>query len=226
MEFIIATIAQAEAHGIEVLPTYRKSVDNTQVVLHWDKVKNIDEFGSFKRYNYDDVEFTELMNSEEWTHGEDYVPPSEDFAMVKAMQVLTEKTKADINKMKLSNKESLEVKEFYPVWSDKSVSVKKGEKYQYNDDLFEVVQDHITQANWSPANQSSLWTVVTDHEGSLEDPIPYNEDMNPWWQGMILEEGRYYTQGGSKYKCVRGTGTKVTQNLADLVSGGFVELVE
>lgn len=227
MEFIIATIAQAEAHGIVVLPTYRKSVDNTQVVLHWDKVKNIDEFGAFKRYEYDSQEFTQLMNSEAWTHGEDFVQPNEDYAKVRAMQILTAETKANINTMKMSNTEALSVKEFYPEWSADSVQVKKGEKYQYNGKLYEVVQDHTTQSNWSPANQSSLWVeVVEDHKGTLEDPIPYNEELNPMWQGMILEEGKYYTQSGVVYKCIRNTGNKVTQNLADLVSGGFVQKVE
>ena len=86
---------------------------------------------------------------------------------------------------------------------------------------------YTTQSNWSPENQSSLWVeVVEDHEGTLEDPIPYNEELNPMWQGMILEEGKYYTQSGVVYKCIRNTGNKVTHNLADLVSGGFVQKVE
>ncbi len=60
------------------------------------------------------------------------------------------------------------------------VQVKQGEKYKYNGKLYEVVQDHTTQSNWSPGNQSSLWVeVVEDHEGTLEDPIPYNEELNP-----------------------------------------------
>lgn len=129
-----------------------------------------------------------------------------------------------INTFKLTNKEALAVKEYYPEWKEDLGEVKQGEKYQLNDNLYEVVQDHTTQANWSPEKQSSLWEeVVEDHEGTLEDSIPYNEAMNPQWQGMILEEGKYYTQGGVIYKCIRNTGNKVTQNLADLVSGGFVE---
>ena len=129
-----------------------------------------------------------------------------------------------INTFELTNKEALAVKEYYPEWKEDLGEVKQGEKYQLNDNLYEVVQDHTTQANWSPEKQSSLWEeVVEDHEGTLEDSIPYNEAMNPQWQGMILEEGKYYTQGGVIYKCIRNTGNKVTQNLADLVSGGFVE---
>lgn len=226
MKFVICEINQAKAHGIEIIPTMRQSVDMTQVVLHEEYVKNIDEFDVLTRYEFDSTEFTELMNSEAWTHGEDYVQPNEDYAKVKAMQILTAETKANINTMKMSNTEALSVKEFYPEWSADSVQVKQGEKYEYNGKLYEVVQDHTTQSNWSPGNQSSLWVeVVEDHEGTLEDPIPYNEELNPMWQGMILEEGKYYTQSGVVYKCIRNTGNKVTHNLADLVSGGFVQKV-
>ena len=34
MKFVICTISQAKAHGIEIIPTMRQSVDKTQVVLH------------------------------------------------------------------------------------------------------------------------------------------------------------------------------------------------
>lgn len=36
MKFVICTINQAKAHGIEIIPTMRQSVDRTQVVLHDD----------------------------------------------------------------------------------------------------------------------------------------------------------------------------------------------
>ena len=116
MKFVILDIAQAKAHGIEIIPTMRQSVDGTQVVLHEDYVKNIDEFNVLKRYNFDDAEFTRLMNSEVWNHGDDYIQPNEDYAKVRAIQILTADTTANINTMSLSNKESISVKEFYPKW--------------------------------------------------------------------------------------------------------------
>ena len=227
MKFVICEVSQAKAHGIEIIPTMRQSVDKTKVVLHEEYIKNIDEFNVLTRYEFDSTEFTEIMNSEDWVHGEDYVQPNEDFAKVKAMQILTSNVKNQINTMTLSSNEALEVKEFYPEWSADSVQVKKGERYQYEGKLYEVVQEHTTQSNWSPGTQSSLWMeVVEGHDGTLEDPIPYNEELDPFWQGMILEEGKYYTQSGVVYKCIRGTGNKVTHNLADLISGGFVQIAE
>lgn len=41
MKFVICTISQAKAHGIEIIPTMRQSVDKTQVVLHEEQVKNL-----------------------------------------------------------------------------------------------------------------------------------------------------------------------------------------
>jgi hypothetical protein len=226
MKFVICTISQAKAHGIEIIPTMRQSVDGTQVVLHEEYVKNIDEFNVLTRYEFDSQEFTDLMNSEAWTHGEDYQQPNEDYAKIKAMQILTARITKEINTMNLSNTEALSVKEFYPVWNENSLSINKGDKYQHNGKLYEADQAHTSEANFSPDRMSSIWhVVVEDHDGTLEDPIPYNEELNPLWQGMILEEGKYYTQSGTVYKCTRDSGIKLTQNLADLV-GHYVEQIK
>lgn len=219
MRFVIADVATATAHGIKIIPTMRQSVDGTQVVLHEEYVKNIDEFGSFKRYNYDDAEFTQLMNSEEWTHGEDYQQPSKDYSKIRAMQILTAETKANINTMTLSKNEALEVKEFYPEWSTNSVEVKQGERYQYNNLLWEVVQNHTTQELWKPSLETaSLWKVVDEeHEGTKADPIPYTPPME-------IFEGKYYTQNKVMYKCTRDSGIPLSHNLSALV-GTYVETV-
>lgn len=162
-----------------------------------------------------------LQEGDIWTSDSDVDPSFNDILRIQNdMSFISN----NINNYHLSNNDSLRVKSMYPIWKE-GIQVKQNDKYQYDDKLYEADQDHTTQANWSPANQSSLWhEVVEDHEGTLEDPIPYNEELNPMWQGMILEEGKYYKQNGVVYKCIRGTGNKVTHNLADLVSGGFVEV--
>lgn len=165
----------------------------------------------------------EVQEDEIWTSESETMPKFSDLERLKRDIAMVNE---NINSLGLSNNESLSVKEFYPVWSADRVPVEKGEKYQFNGHLYEVVQSHTTQSNWSPENQSSLWVeVVEDHAGTLEDPIPYNEEINPLWQGMILEEGKYYTQSGTVYKCTRDSGIKLTQNLADLV-GHYVEQIK
>lgn len=218
MKFVICDIAQAKAHGIEIIPTMRQSVDSTQVVLHEEYVKNIDEFNSLKRYEFDDAEFTELMNSEAWTHGEDYVQPNEGFAKVLAVQILTADTKAQINTMSLSNSEALEVKEFYPEWKG-GIDVAVGDKYNCDGDLWEAITAHKTQSDWRPSlATASLWKRIDEeHEGTENDPIPYAPPME-------LFNGKYYTQDGVKYKCTRDSGIPLTHNLSELI-GLYVEKV-
>ena len=195
MKFVIATIAQAKAHGIEIIPTMRQSVDKTQVVLHEEYIKNIDEFDVLTRYEFDSAEFTDLMNSEAWTHREDYQQPNEDYAKVKAMQILTAQTKADINTMKLSNKEKNDVKEFYPNWEDyigENLD-EIGFIINYKNKLYEILQpvkpvlEHQTP-DVVPAN----YGLVSEHDGTKDDPIPY-ERM------MVIRKDKYYTQNGKLY---------------------------
>lgn len=195
MKFVICTINQAKAHGIEIIPTMRQSVDRTQVVLHNECVRYIDEFNVLPRYEHNSKEFSELMNSEEWMHGEDYEQPNEDFAKVRAIQILTADTTANINTMSLSNKESISVKEFYPKWEDfisKSLN-DVGFKILYKDNLYEVLQPvPVVIEHQTPDIVPTNYGLVSEHDGTKDDPIPY-ERM------MIIRKDKYYTQNGKLY---------------------------
>lgn len=194
MKFVICTINQAKAHGIEIIPTMRQSVDRTQVVLHDECVRYIDEFNVLPRYEHNSKEFSELMNSEEWMHGEDYEQPNEDYAKVKAMQILTKETIAAINTMSLSNKESISVKEFYPKWeSFIGKSLQKGIKVQYNNKLYEIIQTvPVVIENYTHDLVPANYGLVSEYEGTKEDPIPYEH-----W--MIIRKDKYYTENGKLY---------------------------
>ena len=130
-----------------------------------------------------------------------------------------------INTYELTDKEALSVKELYPKWKE-GIEVKVGEKYGLNEKLYQVVQAHTTQDNWRPDRLSSLWVEVSYHAGTKEDPIPYNEDHNPQFQGMVLELGNIYTQDGILYECIRDSqGVKIVQDLAGLVDN-YVKVVK
>lgn len=130
-----------------------------------------------------------------------------------------------INTYELTDKEALSVKELYPEWKE-GIEVKVGEKYGLNEKLYQVVQAHTTQDNWRPDRLSSLWVEVTYHAGTKTDPIPFNEENDPLFQGMILELGKFYKQGGVVYECIRSSeGVKIVQNLAGLVDN-YVKVAE
>lgn len=116
----------------------------------------------------------------------------------------------------LSDSDALEIKSLYPVWAaDTAYTVDT--KAQYGDRLYRCLQAHTSQADWTPDAAASLWTVIDEqHEGTYEDPIPYDGNME-------LFEGKYYVQDEVIYLCIRSTGIAVHHPLSELV-GIYVEV--
>lgn len=83
--------------------------------------------------------------------------------------------------------------------------------------LWRVRQEHTAQADWMPSlDSASIWEVIeVEHEGTLEDPIPYNPPME-------IFEGKYYTEADQLYLCTRDSGTALSHPLSALV-GLYVE---
>lgn len=98
-------------------------------------------------------------------------------------------------------------------------TVKLGYKFQYADKLYKTIQDNLLiQEQYIPGEGTeSLYTVIDEtHAGTQEDPIPYDGNM-------ALENGKYYIQDETVYKCTRDTEIPVYQTLAELI-GIYVEV--
>jgi hypothetical protein len=109
-----------------------------------------------------------------------------------------------------------EMVSFYPPWAA-GMAYPAGVKLKYGGKLYEVLQAHTSQADWTPDIVPSLYTEVNEtNAGTADDPIPYNGNMR-------LEAGRYYTQYGTVYRCTRDTGIPVYGELAMMTA--FVEVV-
>lgn len=119
------------------------------------------------------------------------------------------------------NNTALRMKAFYPEF--KSIigeKVKQGFKFTYGDKLYATVQPELTiQAHYPPGvGMESLYEeVCEEHDGTIDDAIPYSGNMK-------LESGKYYEQYGEVYLCNRDTGIAVHAPLSALV-GQFVEEV-
>lgn len=135
----------------------------------------------------------------------------------------------EMNDLRLSAVDALEVVEWYPKWGvdegfKEGDTVTKNTKFQYEGKLYAVLQDHIILAHYYPSiNTASLYVEVTpeyndqgEELGTLENPIPYEGNM-------VLENGKYYSQDGVTYLCNRDTGNPVYHTLRDLV-GLYVEV--
>lgn len=115
-----------------------------------------------------------------------------------------------INTLTVDDNTALRMREFYPEWeSGKAYSA--GFKVQYGGELYKVTTAHTSQTDWTPDTAATLFTRIDEtHDGSADDPIPYNGNM-------ALENGKYYMQNGEIYFCTRDTVNPVYNDLAELV---------
>lgn len=127
---------------------------------------------------------------------------------------------AAINARGFTDEEALENKGWFPVWGDGNaymgMPVEKGFMFRHKAEgeaeytLYKVLQPHTLSAEWVPSNGTeSLYAVVSTHAGTPEDPIPYE-------QGMLIEEGKYYTQYGVTYVGLLTTPNGYPYDLKDM----------
>lgn len=77
----------------------------------------------------------------------------------------------------------------------------------------------MLEGQYPSTSTAALYEEINEtHAGTIDDPIPYNNNME-------LVQGKYYTQDGIVYLCSRGTGQAVYNPLKDLV-GLYVTIVE
>ena len=117
-----------------------------------------------------------------------------------------------------TDEEALDNIELFPTWQSKiGTQVNQGERLYFDDKLYKVLQAHTPQEDWRPDTTASLYVqVVADDAGTIDNPIPFEVNME-------LVEGKYYTENGVKYLCIRALAQSVWY-LAELV-GNYVEIV-
>lgn len=161
----------------------------------------------------DDVEYEEV---------DEYIEvDAMTYEEVKQMAETIQETAKKINRIDLTDNEALSVKDFYPTWDSKiGDNVEQGYKMLYDGNLWRVRQNHLVQEIYPPSLMTaSLYEIINyQHEGTIDDPIPYNPPME-------IFNGKYYIQNDIKYLCNRYSGTALSHNLSDLV-GLYVEIIE
>ena len=136
---------------------------------------------------------------------------------IKRVDDIVSRVATRINDVPMSAEQSLGLVGYFPKWEEgKEMPI--GYKVSYEGSLFEVLQAHTSQTDWTPREAKSLFkTVQVEAEGTEDDVIQ-------WEQGMVLESGKFYIDNGVKYKCIRDSGNPLYYNLSVLV-GNYVEVV-
>ena len=119
------------------------------------------------------------------------------------------------------DQEALAVKCLYKNWSKQlGRELTVGEYVQHGDRLYRVLSTHVAQANWEPGVGTESLFVVVDktHAGTEADPIPWNANME-------CEEGKYYSEDGVIYLCIRASGVALQCKIVDVL-GNYFQLAE
>lgn len=119
------------------------------------------------------------------------------------------------------DQEALELQILYKSWDQQiGKQLNVGEYVQHEGKLYRVLQAHTAQSTWVPGNGTESLFVVIDkeHAGTLDDPIPYNGNME-------LFNGKYYIQNEVVYLCIRDSSTPLYHELSALI-GNYVEEVK
>lgn len=122
--------------------------------------------------------------------------------------------KYSINALDLSNNDTIKFKDYLPDWNDyinKSLPINF--KFKYNNQAYKTIQSvNIVLDNQTPDIVYSLYKVINEeHEGTLEDPIPYV-------QQMAIEKGKYYIQYDVVYLGIQDMPTGMPYDLNQIPS--------
>ena len=114
--------------------------------------------------------------------------------------------------------------ELFPQWKElvkEGRTVQKGFRFQHEGKLYRTEQPEYTFVeHYVPgaAGTESLFSKVDEtHAGTIDDPIPYEKNME-------IYKGLYYSQYDVVYLCIRDSGQPLYHDLSALV-GSYVEVV-
>lgn len=89
------------------------------------------------------------------------------------------------------DEQALKVADLYDLWSGDGVAYKTGKYLLYKDILYKVLQNHTSQADWTPETASSLYAkVLTDPVGKVL-PWEQPQSTNPYKKGdRVTHKGK------------------------------------
>ena len=112
-----------------------------------------------------------------------------------------------------------------PIPYEQNMLIEEGKYYTQYDVMYIGLQTTLTGY---PSDLKDMPSVVKPVEDEPEEPAGDGTPENPiaYVKGVtVIENGKYYTQDGVKYLCIRNGEMPLAYDLAELVSAGYVETV-
>lgn len=83
----------------------------------------------------------------------------------------------------MSDYMALQYTELFASWTGDGVAYKAGDRVRYNDILYKVLQDHISQGGWRPESTSSLYAKVLIPDPGVVPEWEQPDSTNPYSKG-------------------------------------------
>ena len=95
--------------------------------------------------------------------------------------------------MSISDDVALKIPDVFPAWSGDGVAYKKDTKLTYNGILYKVLQDHTSQASWTPDIAPSLFAEVLVSTDGTPQEWQQPDSTNAYMKGdRVTFEGHVY----------------------------------
>lgn len=102
---------------------------------------------------------------------------------------------AEINSESNTDEQALEVQALYPDWEDleDGTTLKVGQRVNYLDVLYNVIQEHKKQSTWNPVDAPSLFAKVLIPESSVIPEWEQPNSTNGYMMGdKVTHNGKTY----------------------------------
>lgn len=104
-------------------------------------------------------------------------------------KVLNLRKAIELSSISLPDEIALTAAELFPVWTSNN-HYNVNDRVQYNNTLYKVLQEHDSQATWTPSDSPSLFAQVLVKDDELLEWIQ-PDSTNPYMKGdKVLHNGK------------------------------------
>lgn len=92
-----------------------------------------------------------------------------------------------------SDEDAYTMRYLYPEWLGNGLTYKTNDRLMYNDKFYKVLQDHISQSDWTPDTASSLYVEIADPSNEYPEFKQPTGAHDAYAKGSkVTFEGKHY----------------------------------
>lgn len=104
------------------------------------------------------------------------------------------RAKIESNATAMPDEEAVQFVELFPNWSPDGISYAVDTRVRYNGVLYRVLQEHVSQAEWTPTAAASLFTKVLIPDENVIPEWEQPDSTNPYMAGdTVTHNGQTWT---------------------------------